>query len=145
MIELKDRLTKHFEEYSTKVRTELIVQKECINKIKPILGNIPIEIETIIWSSYIYIKNISAEYFESEIISDLSDALGVKWSRVVDGTGISYYTHMDIKEIYIYITVITSSGDSCRIVPIETGEMIEVEETVRLKKPLIKYIISCND
>lgn len=145
MIELKDRLIKHFKEYSAKVRTELIIQKECINKIKPILGNIPIEVETIIWSSYIYIKDISAEYFESEIISDLSDALDVKWTREINGTGINYHASMDIKGICIYITVITSSGDSCRIVPIETGEIIEVEEIVKLKKPLIKYIISCND
>lgn len=148
MESLEERLERRKEEYHEIVRSEKELQK-VVDKVLPHIPEL-IKVNYSVYPNYsfLYIYTASMEQVEEEVIPQLSQFLGIKWTKEIDESVISYRT--TIRNISPYYVVylhlfINEENSGCQIFSVKTGRTKKVAKLVEIEEPEIEYFINCED
>ncbi|MBU0791965.1 MAG: hypothetical protein KKC55_16075, partial [Gammaproteobacteria bacterium] len=86
--------------------------------------------------------------FELNIMPKLSDALGVRWSRIVNSDNLTYSSDLDdeYSDGYrIYLNVTVKVSDTCTIIKRGTGKTKTVSKYVEVEVEEFEYVVDCSE
>ena len=95
-------------------------------------------------SAFIHLSG-SLEEIELEMIPAFSSALGVKWSKEIDQSYVTYNACLDIASVYIYIILNLRINSTCLIKAIPTGRIKKVAKDIWVDEPIYEYLVDCSD